>query len=74
MRGRSEKRSSYDGPAYEPNQASNRSSRPETDICRSWPSVPRGAPQCLHWIGVKDGALSEQSKMMPMASQTLQTI
>jgi hypothetical protein len=52
----------------------NRSRRSEQESSRSSPSVPRGAPQCLHLIGVEGGAPSGQSKTMPRESQLTQTI
>jgi hypothetical protein len=55
-------------------QTSNRSCRCEKDSWRSSPSVPRGAPQCRHLIGVEGGAFSGQSNTMPNASQLMQTI
>jgi hypothetical protein len=57
-----------------PIQTSNRSCRCEKDSWRRSPSVPRGAPQCRHLIGVEGGAFSGQSNTMPNASQLMQTI
>jgi hypothetical protein len=54
-------------------QISNKSCFPEIERFRRSPSVPRGAPQCRHFIGVDDGAFSGQSKTMPSPSQSLQT-
>jgi hypothetical protein len=57
-----------------PPQTSNRSRRSEPESSRSSPSVPRGAPQCLHLICVEGGAPSGQSRTMPRESQLMQTI
>ncbi len=54
-------------------QYSTRFGSSETESLRSSPSVPRGAPQCRHLIGVESGALSRPSKTMPSASQFMQT-
>jgi hypothetical protein len=55
-------------------QNSNRSCLSERERLRKSPSVPRGAPQCRHLIGVEEGACSEQSKTIPRPLQILQTM
>src|SRR5450631_2006323 len=57
-----------------PPHTSNRSCRSELESARSSPSVPRGAPQCLHLICVEGGAPSGQSKTMPRELHLMQTI
>jgi hypothetical protein len=57
-----------------PIKNSNRSCLSERERLRKSPSVPRGAPQCRHLIGVEEGACSEQSKTIPRPLQILQTM